>query len=30
MYAKAGQALAIYVVDGKLTLEGAVIESGLK
>ncbi len=36
MYAKAGQALAVYVVDGKLTLEGAaievrtLIESGLK
>lgn len=30
MYAKAGQALAVYVVDGKLTLENAVLETGLK
>ncbi len=30
MYAKAGQALAIYVVDGTLTLENAVVETGLK
>jgi beta-fructofuranosidase len=30
MYAKAGQALAIYVVDGKLRVENAVLETGLK
>jgi beta-fructofuranosidase len=30
MYAKAGQALAINVVEGKLTLENAVLETGLK
>jgi beta-fructofuranosidase len=30
MYAKAGQALAIFVVDGQLRLESAVIEAGLK
>ena len=30
LYAKAGQALAIYVVDGELTLESAVLETGLK
>lgn len=30
MYAKAGQALAVYVVDGQLTLTNAVLETGLK
>ena len=30
MYAKPGQALAIYLVDGELTLENAVLETGLK
>ncbi|MBE0696124.1 MAG: family 43 glycosylhydrolase [Anaerolineaceae bacterium] len=30
MYSKAGQALAVYVVDGKLTVEDAVIETGLR
>lgn len=30
MYAKAGQALAIYVVDGNLRVENAVLETGLK
>ncbi len=30
LYAKAGQALAVYVVDGTLTLENAVVETGLK
>jgi len=30
MYAKAGQALAIYVVNGKLSVENAVLETGLK
>ena len=30
MYAKAGQALAIYVVDGELTLENAALETRLK
>jgi beta-fructofuranosidase len=30
MYAKAGQALALYVVDGTLTLENAVLQIGLK
>ena len=30
MYAKAGQALAIYVVDGTLTLDSAVLETELK
>jgi beta-fructofuranosidase len=29
-YAKAGQALAIYVVDGALTVENAVLETGLR
>jgi len=29
MYAKVGQALAIYVVDGKLTVENAVLETGI-
>ncbi len=28
MYAKAGQALAVYVVDGKLRVENAVLETG--
>jgi beta-fructofuranosidase len=30
MYAKAGQALAVYVVDGTLKLEDAVLRTGLK
>jgi beta-fructofuranosidase len=30
MYAKAGQALAIYVVDGQLKLEEAILETGLR
>jgi beta-fructofuranosidase len=30
MYAKAGQALSIYVVDGSLTLANAALETGLK
>jgi beta-fructofuranosidase len=30
MYAKAGQALAVYVVDGRLNLEDAVLETGLR
>lgn len=30
MYAKAGQALAIYVVDGKLLLDDTVIETELR
>lgn len=30
MYAKAGEALAVYVVDGTLTLENAVLARRLK
>jgi beta-fructofuranosidase len=30
MYHKAGQALALYVVDGALTVESARLERGLK
>jgi beta-fructofuranosidase len=30
MYAKAGQALAIYVVDGRLDVDAASLETGLK
>jgi beta-fructofuranosidase len=30
MYAKTGQALAVYVVNGKFTLENAVLETRLK
>ena len=30
MYAKSGQALAVYVVDGTLTVDNAVLETGLK
>lgn len=30
MYAKAGQVLAVYVVDGSLTVKDAVLETGLK
>ncbi len=30
MYAKAGQALAIYVIDGTLTVENVVLAAGLK
>ena len=30
MYAKAGQALAVYVVDGRLNLEDVILETGLK
>ena len=30
MYAKAGQALAFYVVNGTLTLDNAILERGLK
>jgi len=30
IYAKAGQALAIYVVDGKLRVENGLLETGLK
>jgi beta-fructofuranosidase len=30
LYAKAGQALAVYGVDGNPTIDEAVIETGLK
>jgi beta-fructofuranosidase len=30
LYAKAGQALAVYVVDGTLTVENAVLAAGLQ
>ena len=30
LYAKAGQTLAFYVVDGTLTLDNAVLQRGLK